>query len=66
MGFLPADDPIVSAIVILDRPAGYWGSQTAAPVFRQLMERLVVVLEVPPDNIRLALQASGAQPFGRN
>ncbi len=66
IGFLPADDPAVSVLVMLDRPAGYWGSQTAAPVFQQLVERLVVLLEIPPDDVRLGLVQEGGRPFDRD
>jgi cell division protein FtsI/penicillin-binding protein 2 len=59
VGFLPADDPQVSILVKLDRPPAYWGSQVAAPVFRRLAERLVILLKIPPDDIRWALQAEG-------
>jgi cell division protein FtsI/penicillin-binding protein 2 len=66
VGFLPADDPAISILVMLDRPAGYWGSQTAAPAFRTLVERLVVLMEIPPDDVRLQLVANGGRPFERN
>ena len=59
IGFLPADDPQVVVLVKLDRPSGYWGSQVAAPVFRRLAERLVILMKIPPDDIRHALQAEG-------
>jgi len=65
VAFLPADDPIVSVLVVLDRPAGYWGSQTAAPTFQELAKRLVVLLEIPPDEVRLQLVRTGGRPFGR-
>lgn len=52
-GWLPADDPELLIYVKLDRPAGYWGSQTAAPTFSLLAQELVVLLDIPPDNIRL-------------
>lgn len=66
VGFLPADDPIISAIVVLDRPDQYWGSLTAAPTFNLLMRRLVVLMEIPPDNIRLQLNQVGGDPFSRD
>lgn len=54
IGWLPADDPEVVIYVKLDRPkSAPWGSQTAAPVFAELTNELVVVLDIPPDNIRL-------------
>jgi cell division protein FtsI/penicillin-binding protein 2 len=65
VGFLPADDPVVSVLVKLDRPEGYWGSQTAAPVFQQLVDRLVTLMEIPPDAIRYELVAQGGNPFER-
>ena len=46
-------------LVKLNRPSGYWGSQVAAPVFQRLAERLVILLKIPPDDIRWALQAEG-------
>jgi len=59
VGFLPADDPQVSVLIKLDRPSGYWGSEVAAPVFRRLAERLVILLKIPPDDVRAALAAQG-------
>ncbi|NDJ77096.1 MAG: penicillin-binding protein 2 [Chloroflexi bacterium] len=65
VGFLPAYDPIVSVIVKIDRPQGYWGSKTAAPVFQYLLEGLVVLMEIPPDEMRVDLQEDGGDPFQR-
>ncbi len=59
IGFFPADDPQVIVLVKLDRPADYWGSQTAAPAFQKLAERLVLALEIPTDDVRHALSAQG-------
>lgn len=66
IGFIPADDPQLSILITLDQPAGYWGSQTAAPLFSELASRLVVLFEIPPDDIRRELLINGANPFGRN
>lgn len=65
VGFMPADDPVVSVLVKLDRPVGYWGSQTAAPVFQELAQRLVVLMEIPPDDMRYQLVAEGGNPLER-
>jgi cell division protein FtsI/penicillin-binding protein 2 len=65
IGFLPADDPVVSVLVKLDRPYAYWGSMAAAPVFQKLVERLVVLMEIPPDTLRYQLVAQGGDPFER-
>ncbi len=54
IGWMPADAPEVVVLVKLDRPTvSPWGSQTAAPTFAELAEELVVLLNIPPDNIRL-------------
>ena len=61
VGFLPADDPQVVVLIKLDRPNGYWGTQVAAPIFRRLAERLVILLDIPTDEIRQRLTVDGAQ-----
>ena len=54
IGWLPADAPEVIVFVKLDRPTSApWGSQTAAPVFARLARELVVLLDIPPDGVRL-------------
>jgi cell division protein FtsI (penicillin-binding protein 3) len=32
-----------------------WGSVVAAPVFRQVVEKLVVLMDIPPDTVRAQL-----------
>jgi len=60
VGFFPAYNPQVSILIKLDEPtSARWASQVAAPVFRQLAERLVIMLEIPNDQIRFALVAEG-------
>lgn len=62
IGWAPADDPELLVFVILNRPtSARWGSQTAAPVFSELMAELVVMLDVPPDNIRLQAEIAAAR-----
>jgi cell division protein FtsI/penicillin-binding protein 2 len=62
IGWLPADDPQLIMLVKLDRPQeSPWGSRTAAPTFAKLASELVVLLDIPPDEIRLgttSVQAS--------
>jgi cell division protein FtsI/penicillin-binding protein 2 len=56
IGWGPVDDPQFVVLVILNRPsASIWGSETAAPTFASLAQRLVVLMEIPPDNVRRAL-----------
>jgi cell division protein FtsI (penicillin-binding protein 3) len=60
IGFLPADDPQISILVKLDRPkTSVWASQVAAPVFRSLAEKLVLMLEIPTDEVRYQLAEQG-------
>lgn len=55
VGYLPADDPQVLVLVIIDRPtSSRWGNTTASPTFRRIAEQLVVLLDIPPDDVRLA------------
>jgi cell division protein FtsI/penicillin-binding protein 2 len=59
VGFAPVDDPQVIVLVRLDKPtSSQWGAQTAAPTFARLAKRLFVLLEIPPDNVRLQLAQS--------
>ena len=44
------------SLVKLDRPDGDFGYQVAAPVFRRVAERLVILLEIPDDNVRSRLR----------
>jgi cell division protein FtsI/penicillin-binding protein 2 len=60
VGWGPVDDPQFIILVKIDRPqSAPWGSVVAAPVFSQLAQRLVVLLELPPDDVRHALTAAG-------
>jgi cell division protein FtsI/penicillin-binding protein 2 len=53
VGWGPISDPEFIVLVRLDRPKiSPWGSVVAAPVFRSVVERLVVMLEIPPDAVR--------------
>jgi cell division protein FtsI/penicillin-binding protein 2 len=61
IGWGPVDDPQFIVLVKLDRPtASIWGSETAAPLFKQLVTRLVVLMQIPPDTVRHALQTGTA------
>ncbi len=55
VGYAPADDPRFIVLVKIDKPRlDPWGAEVAAPVFRTIAERLFVLLNVPPDSVRLA------------
>jgi cell division protein FtsI/penicillin-binding protein 2 len=60
VGFAPADDPQFIILVKLDRPReSPWGSQTAAPTFQAIAERLFVYMHIPPDDLRVAENPAG-------
>ena len=50
VGFAPVDNPVLSAVVLIDEPRGlYYGGQVAAPVFKKIAEKTLNYLSVPPD-----------------
>lgn len=54
VGWGPSDDPQFLVYVWLEKPTiSKWGSVVAAPVFRDVVEQLVVLMRIPPDSIRL-------------
>lgn len=62
VGWLPADDPELIILVKIDKPANAkWGSEVAAPIFAELTEELVVLLGIPPDNVRLRADIMAAR-----
>lgn len=50
IGFFPADNPEVCIGVFLDEPKnGYYGGEAAAPIFREMAERVGKYLAIEPD-----------------
>jgi len=50
MGFVPARNPRLVICVVVDEPKGsHWGATCAAPVFREIAEKAMIYLRVPPD-----------------
>jgi cell division protein FtsI/penicillin-binding protein 2 len=51
IGFFPADKPEVCISVMMDEPKhGYYGGQIAAPVFKQIAERVANYLNIRPED----------------
>ena len=50
-GMIPADNPRLVAVVIIDEPqrGAYYGGKVAAPVFASVMRDAVRILNIPPD-----------------
>jgi len=50
IGFAPADNPRIAALVVVDAPQGvYYGGTVAAPVFKNVVLDTLRYLEVPPE-----------------
>jgi cell division protein FtsI/penicillin-binding protein 2 len=53
VGWGPVDDPRFLVYIWLEKPTtSIWGSVVAAPVFSEVVQRLVVLMNIPPDDIR--------------
>jgi cell division protein FtsI (penicillin-binding protein 3) len=59
VGFVPADAPRLTIIVVIDEPQGEaWGGVVAAPVFRRVGEQVLTSLGVPRDDqVKIAMAA---------
>ena len=58
VGWGPVDDPQFMIYVWLERPtSSIWGSYTAAPVFSEVAQKTVILLDIPPDTVRLQMLA---------
>jgi cell division protein FtsI/penicillin-binding protein 2 len=56
VGWGPVDDPKFLVYIWLEKPTSSpWGSIVASPVFRKAVEKLVVLLDIPPDDVRMKL-----------
>lgn len=54
IGWGPVDDPQFMIYVWIERPTTtIWGSETAAPVFSEVAQKTVILLNIPPDSVRL-------------
>ena len=53
IGWGPVDDPKFLVFVWLEKPTSSgWASFVASPVFHDVVEKLVVLMGIPPDNVR--------------
>jgi cell division protein FtsI (penicillin-binding protein 3) len=59
IGFVPADNPRLAMIVVIDEPQGEaWGGVVAAPVFRRVSEQVLTYMGVPRDDqVKIAMAA---------
>jgi len=58
VGWGPSDDPQFVVYVWLEKPSiSKWGSEVAAPIFSDVVEKLVVLMKIPPDSVRVKSSA---------
>ena len=56
IGWGPVDDPQFMIYIWLERPTvSPWANDTAAPLFAEIAQKAVILLNIPPDAIRLQL-----------
>ncbi|MFS1524908.1 peptidoglycan D,D-transpeptidase FtsI family protein [Microbulbifer sp. 2304DJ12-6] len=62
-GFIPANNPRLAAVVVIDDPsqAKYYGGEVAAPVFASVMAGAMRLLQVPPERVESAERQLTAQ-----
>jgi cell division protein FtsI (penicillin-binding protein 3) len=53
-GVVPASNPRLAAVVVIDEPSGgvYYGGEVAAPVFSAVMSGALRLLAIPPDDLQ--------------
>jgi cell division protein FtsI/penicillin-binding protein 2 len=62
VGWGPSDDPQIMVYVWLQEPTSSpWGSVVAAPVFSEVFERVAVLMNLPPDAVRLQMKNDTVQ-----
>lgn len=62
VGWGPVDDPRFLVYVWLEKPTtSKWGSVVASPIFRDVVKKLVVLMDIPPDDIRQQLAAQAQE-----
>jgi cell division protein FtsI (penicillin-binding protein 3) len=57
-GFVPAESPRLSAIVVLDEPHPYYASLSAAPVFAKITKYALRQLRIPPPSAAMRTDAT--------
>jgi cell division protein FtsI/penicillin-binding protein 2 len=56
VGWGPVDDPKFIVYIWLEKPTSdIWSSIVVAPVFSEIVENLVILMDIPPDNIRMQM-----------
>lgn len=62
IGWGPIDDPKFMVFMWFEEPTlDEWASMVVSPIFRDMVKELVVLMDIPPDDIRLKLLSSTGQ-----
>src|SRR5207237_5822310 len=62
VGFVPAQDPRLAAVIVLDEPTPIYGGQVSAPVFARIMQYALRLERIPPPAVAPPAAAPGAGP----
>jgi cell division protein FtsI (penicillin-binding protein 3) len=62
VGFVPAQDPRLAAVIVLDEPTPIYGGQVSAPVFARIMQYALRLERIPPPAVAPPAGAPGAGP----
>jgi cell division protein FtsI (penicillin-binding protein 3)/stage V sporulation protein D (sporulation-specific penicillin-binding protein) len=52
VGFVPAQNPQLLTLVVVDEPTTPWGGTVAAPAFERITQFALQYLAIPPDGVR--------------
>lgn len=53
VGWGPSEDPKFLVYIWLEKPtSSIWASEVVSPIFSELVSKLVVLMEIPPDEVR--------------
>jgi cell division protein FtsI/penicillin-binding protein 2 len=56
IGWGPVDDPQFMIYIWLEAPSvSIWANDTAAPLFSEIAQKTVILLNIPPDSVRLQI-----------
>ncbi len=59
VGWGPVDDPKFIVYIWLEKPqSSIWSSVVVSPVFSEIVENLVILMDIPPDHIRMEMASS--------
>lgn len=61
LGLVPAEDPALVILVVLDEPRGlFYGGEVAAPVFREVAAQALWYLRIPPQQSLATIREQGS------